>query len=192
MSRIVKEPVLTKADWYARVLTGEFGNSLPKFFSWGEWIADPLGFESCTLWGVQHTSIPGFPGTRLNVNKEDVGKVICANFPGKIDYCISPMIHQFGQVLWEGDVMRGVGGVSCHGHANPQPGSWRKHMVKPDVWEGSAAIALLRSVLNGNSYDDLAILLDSYPDHTVELSALGRCYGTVPGRNAVIWECRLY
>jgi hypothetical protein len=108
------------------------------------------------------------------------------------DYNISPMMAQEGrQVLWEGDVCLGPG-LLCSGHANPAPGSWRTHMKNPRLWEGSAASVLLRSVLNENSHDDLMTLVDLYPDHVVELSALNVCFGTVPGRNAVIWEVRKY
>lgn len=194
MNRELREPVLRKSDWYARAATGEFGNGLPRFETVREWWDSHLGFESCELWGVQHKTIAGYPGTRLDVPRRDVPFVIRDKFDGPYayNYIISPMVHQFGSVLWEGDIMRGVDGLSCHGHARPAPGSWRRHMAKPDVWKGSAATALLRSVLNGNSYDDLELLLDGYPDHVVELTALSRCYGTCPGRNAVVWECRRY
>lgn len=189
-----REPVLTKAEWYRRAATGEFGNGLPRFHDLAEWWEHPLGYAKCELWGVQHTTIPGYPGTRLNVPRDDVVFQIRDTFDGPrvFNYCISPMVHQFGTVLWEGDIMRGVDGLSCHGHARPEKGTWRKHMAKPDVWKGSAATAFLRHVLNGNSYDDLELLLDGYPDHVIELSALSRCYGTCPGRNSVIWEVRRY
>lgn len=176
--------VLTKADCYRRIITGEFGNTLPRYFDVHDWW-DYDDWRKYELWGVQHTSIPGFPGTRLDVPRDEVIPML-PQFNGH--YCISPMVHQVGTVLWEGDVTED----GAYGHALPAKGSWRQHMKYPDVWTGSARTVLLRSVLNENSYEDLLILLDKYPDHAVELSALSTCFGTVPHRNAVIWEVRKY
>ncbi len=141
---------------------------------------------------MQHTSIPGFPGTRLNVRAGDVCRVLEEGGFGN-DYCISPMVTQFGRVQWEGDICELPGvGLVCSGNLNPEPGSWRRHMLNPKLWERTAARALLRSVLNPNSYDDLGELLDRYPGHVVELSALEVCYGTCENRNAIVWEVRAY
>jgi hypothetical protein len=65
-------------------------------------------------------------------------------------------------------------------------------MLAPRLWEGSAARGLLRAVLNPNSYDDLMEMIGVYPNHVVEMSVLDCCFGTVPGRNAVVWEVRRY
>lgn len=193
----VRRPVLTKADCYSRIVTGEFGNTLPR------WIGDRDRHEWCydasvpgapALWGVQHTTLPGFPGTKLNVPTARVLDTILDGGFGD-DYCISPMITSLPGLgaRWEGDVSRDeVGRVYCSGSSNPAPGSWRTHMKSPKLWTGASALALLRTVLNENSFDDLMLLLDAYPGHVVELSATDKCYGTVPGRNAVIWEVRKY
>jgi len=55
---------------------------------------------------------------------------------------------------------------------------------------GTTALLTLRHYLNDNSYDDLTELLDRYPDHQIEFSAYSKCFGTMKGRNAVIWEVR--
>lgn len=183
-------PVTNKADMYRRIVAGEFGNTLPRWFDIRQWEADGPRYR---LWGVQHTTVTGFPGTRLDVDTNDVFRTIRdGGFWG--DYCISPMVHQVGNVLWEGDVcLRHDGpGLLCSGNVNPAKGSWRRHMLSPRRWEGSAANALLRHVLNENSYDDLLCLLDGYPGHVVELTALDVCFGTCPDRNAVVWELRRY
>lgn len=188
-----REPVTTKADMYRRIVAGEFGNTLPRFFDVGAWHDDPVsGYASCPLWGVQHTTIPGFPGTRLNVPRDDVGRLVEDTFGCK-DYCISPTVHQFGKPRFEGDVTRllGTGLVVC-GNVDPAPGTWRKHMLRPREWRGSAARVLLDHLLNANSRDDLEVLLDEFPDHVVELTALSCEFGTCPGRNAVVWEVRRY
>lgn len=193
----MQPPVLTKADMYSRIVKGQFGNTLPRWFELHRWALDaawgPRGPAKYELWGVQHTTIPGFPGTRLDVPRLKVANVIREGGFGD-HYCISPMVHQVGNVLWEGDIChRHDGpGLLCSGHFAPAPGSWRKHMQNPVRWEGSAATSLLRCILNDNSHDDLMVLLEEYPDHVIELSALDVCFGTCPDRNAVVWEVRKY
>ncbi len=183
--------ITNKREMYRRIVRGDFGNTLPRFFSWGDWIGSREFFRF-PLWGVQHTSIPGFPGTRLDVPTGDVERVIEAGGFGS-DYCISPMVHQVGRVLWEGDVCEIPGaGLVCSGNSRPAPGSWRSHMKAPRLWERSAARRLLAEVLNPNSAADLAALLELYPCHVVELSALDVCFGSCQGRNAVVWEVRAY
>lgn len=187
----MRAPVTNKADMYRRIVAGEFGNTLPRWFDVDKWLGSS-GFNMYRLWGVQHASITNFPGTRLDVNRTDVVKLIQTGGFGK-SYCISPMVHQIGNVQWEGDVwIDDFKGLSCSGNMAPAPGSWRRHMLAPRLWEWSRARALLRHVLNGNSYDDLTDLLELYPGHVVELSALDCCFGTCRGRNAVVWECRKY
>lgn len=192
----MNEPITTKARMMALFLAGRFGNVNPHWTDLHSWLGSDCGYRNprCRRWGVRHMTIPGFPGTKLNVPREDVVSLVRGPFASR-DYAISPMIGQFGRrVLWEGDVCRdphGPGLVAC-GNVNPADGSWREHMKHPREWTGSAASVLLRHVLNENSYDDLLELLDDYPDHVVELSALDGCYGSVPHRNAVVWEVRRY
>jgi hypothetical protein len=184
-------PVLTKREMYRRLVAGEFGNTLPRYFSLGEW-HDSADYARYVLWGVQHASISAFPGTRLDVPRQDVA-VVAHNGAFGMDYVISPMVHQVGRVQWEGDVYdHPERGLICSGNLDPAPGSWRKHMLAPRLWEGTAARVLLRQVLNANSYDDLESLVARFPGHVVEFSALDCCFGTHPGRNAVIWEVRRY
>lgn len=192
----MRPPVRTKADMYARITAGEFGNTLPRWFAhhWHEWLYDSSVPGAPTLWGVQHTTIAGFPGTKLNVPTAAVRDTIEDGGFGD-DFCLSPMIAALPGlgVRWEGDVSRDeVGRVYCSGTPNPPLGSWRTHMKRPKLTQGAAALALLRAVLNENSYDDLMLLLDDYPGHVVELSACDKCYGTHKGRNAILWEVRAY
>jgi len=183
---------------YQEIVRGSFGNTLPRWIGPRDWTAWDFYTEkpgAPTLWGVQHTTIAGFPGTKLNVPTAQVLDTIIDGGFGD-NYCLSPMIAALPGlgVRWEGDVTHHheTGAVYCSGTANPPIGSWRTHMKAPRLWEGSAALLLLRTVLNENSFDDLMTLLDDYPDHVVELSATDKCYGTHPGRNAIIFEVRDY
>lgn len=189
-----RPPVLNKQDYYRRAQAGEFGNILPRYFTLGDWARDGWAAteQAHRLWGVQHTKVAMFPGTKLDVRGDEVEERVRAYAFGP-DYVISPMIHQYGAVAWEGNVSRGHEGLLlAEGNLNPKNGSWRQHMLAPRRWEGSAARLLLNFVLNDNSRDDVEELLDLYPDHVIELSAIDACFGTVPHRNAVIWEVRIY
>ena len=186
----MRGPILTKAQMYAALVAGDFGNTVPQWFTIREW-QDRAILRNQRLWGVRHATLGGFLGTRLNVETNDVPKVIEEGRFGK-DYQISPMISEWGKVVWEGNIERQTDGLFAEGHLYPEPGSWRRHMLHPQQWHGVSALALLNLVLNENSMDDLRILLDEYPDHVIELSAMEGCWGTVPGRNAIIWEVRLY
>jgi hypothetical protein len=181
-------PVTDKKDMYRRLAAGEFGNVIPQYFTIREWLDSGVKYA---LWGVRHTVVSGFPGTRLDVPSADVERVVREGGFGE-QYNISPMVHRIGNIQWEGDVARLTTGLVCSGNVGPAPGSWRRHMLTPRLWERSAAVALLAQVLNVHSLADVTRLLDDYPDHVIELSALDCCFGTLPGRNAVVWEVRRY
>lgn len=183
-------PVTTKADMYRRLIAGEFGNTIPRWFDYDRWCDE--GRSRYRLWGVQHTAKPAFPGTRLDVLGDEVSALLIDNGFGS-DYCISPMVHQVGRVQWEGDVYdHPERGLICSGNFAPRPGSWRTHMKAPRLWEFTAARMLLRHVMNPNSHADLMELIGRFPGHVVELSALDVCFGSVSHRNAVVWEVRRY
>lgn len=185
---------------YRRIVAGEFGNTLPRYLGdrdYPAWCWDRAQPGAPALWGVRHTTIAGFEGTKLNVPSDGPGGVFEVLLDGGFgdNYCISPMITSLPGlgVRWEGDISRDeVGRLYCSGNARPAPGSWRTHMKNPKLTQGASALALLRAVLNENSFDDLMILLDDYPGHVVELSACDKCYGTHLDRNAIIWEVRDY
>lgn len=178
-------PVLTKRDMYMRLAQGEFGNTTPRYFDVYQW--GQHGAPNYELWGVRHTALSGFPGTRMNVNRDNVFNWVQSVFGGR-DYEISPMIEQLGRVLWEGDVTVRY----ASGRLNPEPGTWRQHMLRPTEWRDTTYRTVFRHLMAPDSYDDLMLLLDAYPDHVVELSILDRCCGTVKGRNAIVWEVRAY
>ena len=182
-------PVLNKRDMYKRLTAGEFGNTNPAWFDYGKWraYAKPAPMS---LWGVRSLTAND-PRTKLNVPAIGVLTHLVATGLDKDGYQISPMVRAWS-VQWEGDITRMEDGLVCCGNVNIEPGSWREHMQHPREWRGSAAERLLRHVMNENSYDDLQILLDLYPSHVVECSCLNHCFGTIPGRNAVVWEVRLY
>lgn len=54
------------------------------------------------------------------------------------------------------------------------------------------ALGRLRAALNAASLEWLGWLLYAYPNHVIEFSAYGRCWGEEKGFNTVFWEVRLY
>lgn len=175
---------MTKVEMYALLRAGAFGNTSPSWTDVVDWAREARPRPG-SLWGLRHRRISGFPGTKLNVKAEDVVSHLHRAF-GLRDYNISPMTP--GTVLWEGDITEHY----ASGNLSPKSGTWRKHMLAPKLWEGSARNVLLRSLMNENSYDDLCLVLEAYPGHVVEVSILDCCFGTCPGRNSVVWETRDY
>lgn len=184
----MRPPVTNKRDMYARAARGEFGNVIPRWDDFRQWSNDPLGrWSSLWLWGVQ-SKVANDPRCRLNCPKDEIGYHLRTTGLMSDGYIISPMIHQIGRVLWEGDVTTFY---AC-GNLNPEPGNWRRHMQKPVQWRCTQYRTFFRQFMTPDSYDDLTILLEEYPGHVIELSILDTCYGTVLGRNAVCWEVRRY
>ncbi len=190
----MKEPVLTKADMYRRLAAGEFGNTIRQFFSPTEWATHPDS-DRFEWWGVR-TMTPGGP-CRLNCPAVEVWPT-GRKFIADGHYVnISMMVDKVATVtawleLWDSPT-----GLVVEGIEWPQTPEWTWRNSMPDPakrkrWEGVAARHVLARHLNQNSVEDVRELLDGYPDHVLELSALDRCIGSVPHRNHVTWELRLY
>ena len=58
--------------------------------------------------------------------------------------------------------------------------------------KGLEAEYLIRKYFNENSFEDLLMVMDEFPDHVIEFTAYNKCVGVCQARNVVIWECRLY
>lgn len=57
---------------------------------------------------------------------------------------------------------------------------------------GSAAIAIIRSYMDGNSWDDFNFLRDQYPNAVIEFGVYEHFVGCLPARNTIFWEVRDY
>ncbi len=57
---------------------------------------------------------------------------------------------------------------------------------------GLRALLMLREAMTDSSFSDLEELLGMYPDSVFEISVWSHCLGTIPGRNAIVWEVRNY
>lgn len=185
------EPVTNKARMYRLLAAGAFGNTVPQFFSVHEWRLSGQA-DRYPLWGVR-TLTPGGP-CRLYCPADEVADTVASRLFQKHRVNISCMVDAVCTVTAFIEVMESETGLLVYAVEHPGAGtSWRHAMPRDGVQTGGLrARMLLRRHLNADSLDDLESLLEKYPGHVVELSALEECFGTVPGRNAVVWEVRRY
>jgi len=184
--------VTSKIEMYRLLSRGAFGNTVPQYFSVDEWKAS--ADRVYPSWGVRSARVAGHSACRLYTPTEEVADYSAKHFGDGVN--ISPMIDAVAHVTamlhvvdidGRGLVVDGV--VDPARHAN-----WRHEMGSPRrrQFEGVAARLVLERYLNANSLDDLRAVLDLFPGAVVELSTVDRCVGTVPLRNAVVWEVRHY
>ena len=191
----MRAPVTSKADMYQRLARGEFGNTIPQYFSVDAWRASGDD-KRYSYWGVRSATVAGHPKCKMYVPTPEVAEYAAEHFPGTAN--ISCMVDAFATVLAWLEVWQSPTGLRVEGIELPKTTegwNWRNSMPNPERrkgWGGTAARQVLKKNLNPNSYDDLQELLDEYPDHVVELSALDTVFGTCPGRNGIVWEARAY
>lgn len=185
--------VLNKKDMYRRLAAGEFGNTVPQWFSVELWEKDAAPYS---LWGIRSGLAGGDKRMRLNVPTQEVADLYRSWFPqggGNISPMIDMYVELRGEVVECPDVHPGL--LLFH----VEPGK----VVPEDPWRGSfkkygqqkkglAAWNILKTFLWPSDLEDLKILLDIYPEHVIEFSACNRAVGVIPHRNTVIWEVRKY
>lgn len=183
------EPVRSKGRMYDMLASGAFGNTTFQWFSLKKWNNDP---ESSRYqeWGVRTLSAGG--PCRLYCPREEVEATVLNYQRAGHDCNISVMVDAVARVTLWADVYDSPTGIQVYGIENPGKGqSWRKLMPSEGrQYSGLTARMLLQKHLNPSSLADLEAVLEQWPSHVVELSALARCFGTVSGRNAVVWEVR--
>lgn len=187
--------VSNKAEMYRMLHRGDFGNTVPMWFDVKEWwnyVYNNFSSAKHSWWGVRSLT-PGGP-CELNVAIWDVRTISYHIQQSGHKINISPMIDRIVNVTMWANILRSPSGLIVECIEYPDKASnWRVEMpTKAKTYQNTAANMLLRKHLNPSTLDDLGILLDKYPDAVVELSATESEFGTVPGRNAIIWEVRNY
>lgn len=198
---MTRERIANKRQMYAALERGDFGNTIPMWTSAALWelsqttsahVFAPRQFrvDSPLYWGVRSMT-PGGP-CRLYCPRGEVVSTFYRFQRAGHDAQISVMVDAFLTVTSWMQIWRdSPTGLHIECITNPPRGaSWRALMPSAPSYTGIRAQTMLRTLLNGNSYDDLEALFELYPDHVIELSTLSRCYGTLPNRNAIIWEVR--
>lgn len=185
------EPITNKSQMYHLLRTGALGNTTTQYFNLKVW-EESEDHARYDVWGVRST-VPGgpcflyCPRDEVRARAEEIAKA-------GYGYNISMMIDVAVNVTLWADVHDTPTGLEVYGIEYPPKGaSWRKLMPSEGkTWKGLAAKMLLQKHLNASSLADVYALLELYPGHVVELSACAQCIGTVPGRNTILWEVRLY
>ncbi|HYE59183.1 MAG TPA: hypothetical protein VD948_11785 [Rhodothermales bacterium] len=183
--------IRSKNRMYELLEAGAFGNTIPQWFDIDRWEAS-ADASRYPVWGVR-TLIPGGP-CRLNCPREEVRATAERQEFREAGVNISVMVDAAVRVTLWADVYDSETGLLVYGiERPPKGGSWRALMPSQGrEWRGLSAQMILRRHLNANSLADLEALRERWPGHVYELSACDRCFGTVPGRNAVLWEVRNY
>lgn len=183
---MTRPPVRSKRDMYRRLAAGEFGNTNPSWYDLESWPASPERF-TYPLWGIRSTiAAGGF--YRLDVPTADVEETILDNCPNSFN--LSAMVDPY--LVFRGEVMDDVGGLRLFGVFGNREVKWREAMKLYGMENrGLVAKGILDALLWPGDREDLRELLESYPDHVIEFSALDRAVGTFPNRNTVIWEVRI-
>lgn len=183
--------VSDKQMMYRMLQEGAFGNTIERWFRFEDWF-NPFR-PAQGLWAIRSMVAGNKDKSGLNFTYEEVCEKYRRWYPsggGEISPMVDHMLTARLQVHEEpgGLVVWAVEGYRDKGWrlVFDQENGYSRHLY------GVQARLILRRYLNQNSLDDLQILLDRYQGHTVELSALDRCFGTVPHRNAVVWEVRDY
>ncbi len=181
--------ITSKAQMYAMLQSGAFGNTMPQWFNIDQWESEAKPYD---FWGVRSLT-PGGP-CRLYCPIAEVRSTIQTPEFIKAGYNLSMMIDAIvGIRLWA-EVVDTTSGLIVYGiEYPPKGGSWRELMpTQAKTWSGVAAMMILRKHLNETSFDDLMELRDLYPNHVYEFSATDQCIGRIPHRNICMWEVRNY
>lgn len=182
--------IVNKTEMYRLLAAGEFGNTIPQYFDLSAWKAS-ADYRRYATWGVR-TLKPGGP-CRLYCPREEV-EATAAAFGQSVN--VSCMIDAVTVVTAWLETWDSPTGLVVEGVEYPARGeSWRAVMPDPARrrrWEGTRARMILAKHLNANSLADWELLRDKYPNSVVEFSACENCFGTVKGRNTVLWEVRNY
>lgn len=182
--------VSNKKQMYRMLASGEFGNTIPQYFDMDEWWRSE-DRDRYAYWGVRSLT----PGGPCLLNATRYGVLNFISDEASPAYSISPMVDRITKINLMTEVLETEAGLQVYGIVNPDTknGNWRSLMPKEGKqWSGLLARNILKQYLNDCSYADLMVLLEQYPGHVVELSACQSCIGTIPGRNAVVWEVRKY
>lgn len=181
--------ITDKATMYRMLNQGCFGNTVPAFMSLKEWENRSDYYKSSVfpLWGIRSMK-SGDKRMKLDVPTKDVSSYVHKWF-GEDPCNISPMVDQW--LTMRAEIFESTTGLTVRTVIGHNSVKWRDAFREFELTLSRiAAVMHLKSYLNSNSYDDLVDILDKYPQHVVELTALNVCRGTVHGRNAIIWEVR--
>jgi len=180
-------PVLTKRSFVNRFRTGEFGNRGPMWDTIGDFLDDGckglIHIRNRVAGGPTWYDIPA---ELVEVTYRDITLM---GIPGSQLY-FAAMAPTEKTVL-QGEVIQSVNGIELFYTqvAKPMRDALRENAKQIS---GILALETLKFFLDPSSFDWMQILLERYEGHVIEFSTYGCCWGTIPNRNTVVWEVRMY
>lgn len=175
----------SKREFYRLWKAGRLGNKPQTFTTIEEAVA-----STCSHIGFREV---GVPGGRFDLVRREEATNIAADWTKKgqvysLDGSVGPQ-----SVVFQGELLRSHKGLEGFFAIEPRMtmraslnARLHKHM------DGARLACLLRHYLDASSYDDVMILLETYPDSVIELSVFDHWVGEIPRRNTIIWEVRNY
>lgn len=186
----MKPPVTNKVMMYRLLSEGAFGNTYPEWRTLADWTDAVLvggAYYDHEPWAVRSFRKSDKGRLRLDLRKEEVAAYVQTKFGPAEPVSIGPVFNAWMT-------------ARVDAYLSPDPPCGLRVLWTPDRtlrsgWQnlsGLRAMGLMKHHLWPSDYDAVWDLLADYPGHVVEFSAFSRAVGTVPNRNAMIWEVRYY
>jgi len=183
-------PIQSKTAYVERWNRLALGNKLR---SWSRFADVPSTEDSLRI--MVRSTIPGQPLPLTDATYIQVAKFLEGHATAEtlhFNECAPD-----DEVLFQGELMRGYLGRLEFRGCFPKLGVLQRMR---DCLEGTcvnhmrglAVLLMLRRYLSPAAYNDVEELLDTYPDHVIELTAYLHELGWAKGRNVIIWEVRNY
>lgn len=185
-------PVLSKRDFVRRFEAGEFGNRGPMWSSVDQFMSevDPLVAPE-TLYHLRNRVAGGL--TFYNVS----GDVFDATYHRALnqgvkdsDLYVAEMAPTERTTL-QGEMMQTERGLYLYYTKVRKPMRDALKERSFEAW-GLTARDIMLAHVDQASWEWINVLLERYPSHVVEFSTYNRNWGTIPNRNTIVWEVRLY
>ena len=191
------EPVLTKKQSYRLWQCGAYGNKLRSWRSVEEWYNS--GFSGQVVLRVLGSFVGDRP-CRYNLAPDEVDEVVQGWVAAGVlrDNIMVNEAAPDQDVILQGEYRNDItvlGDEVSWGqlHYSRAKAQMRDALSEaPELSTSLRSDLLIRLAMTPSSHDDWLLLLASYPGHVLEVSIYDHCLGDVPGRNALVWEVRLY
>lgn len=187
-----RQPVLTKADAWRRWIAGEWGNTIPSWYSLDEFYEEPNPPPCVAL--RYRGQVAGSPFCLYDVPREDVPATVqritreLGIDPKRI--AVNSSTNCDDALLVQGEARRDPGGLYLF-YTRAQKKmrlAFREHAAHA---RGAAALAIVDWAMDPPSREMFDYILDHYPDHVVEFSCWSIPWGTLCW-NTIFWEVRRY
>ena len=181
--------ITSKTRMYEQLIAGNLGNRFRIWESDEEFkAAVDAGFD--WLVGIRLVGKPGLPYFHHKTYEEaiEIGARLRKTYPYPIRYYEAspdPFITIQGEFV-EADMGPMLEWSTAKTHMRAAFKAQRNMLFGP------GARLVLRRELSPGSYEDFLALGELFPEATIEFTAYELFVGSIPGRNAVVWECRNY